>query len=507
MNYCQSAGPNQLVTRAQTSEETIQKIFRLLHQKFHIDFTQYKQNSILRRIERRMAIHHIGDLHDYYQMLLGDVSEASVLWKEMLINVTRFFRDKEAFEVLKEEVMPRIFHKENQEIRIWVAGCSTGEETYSIAILLREYMESIGRKPAIKIFATDLDKDALDLASLGMYPAGIAADVSPDRLEKYFVKVGDRYQVSKELRKMIVFAHHNLVKDPPFLSIDLVTCRNVLIYFQPILQKKVLSLFHFSLATGGFLFLGASETIGELGKLYAPLHNKWNIFSKRNVIQRRPLNMVEISEPVTLPGQTLQGSQIMEDSKLFRKLDDLSQSLIEEFVPPCIIIDDNHDVVHTTGDVNAFLNVPRGKFSHNLFKMVPQSLSVALSTAVHKARKEKSEVIYKNIVMEQNGASRRILLKVKLFRTEKTNDKYILIAFLPDRELEKLAPASSPSRSRLEGEAVHSGSGAGAGYDAGNAADGDRAAGDVQRRAPGHERRTDCVERGAAEHERGIELG
>ena len=409
-------------------------IFKLLSDKYQVDFSYYKQNSIIRRIERRMGLHHLSELRDYRDLLASDPQEITSLWKELLINVTRFFRDQEAFGILRDQIVPRLFREPRPSIRIWVAGCSTGEEAYSIAMLMSEYMEAEGIEVPVKIFATDLDKEALDHAGIGVYGAEIAADITPERLSRYFDRKGESYQVKKEIRKMVVFARHNMIRDPAFLHMDMVVCRNVMIYFQPPLQKKVLSTFHYALQPNGILFLGASESIGDLTKLYTSMQGKWNIFCKKEShYPNRELNFSQMNDMLKLQGESSQHQLApLEEYRAFRKPDDVSASLIDEFVPPCVIVDENLDIVHTTGNTNQLLQVPKGRFTNNLLKMLPQPLAVAVSTAVVRAKKENTEVLYKSIAAGE-AAGRRIHLKIKPFRTEKTEGKYTLIAFITDQ--------------------------------------------------------------------------
>ena len=252
-----------------------------------IDFTYYKRNSVLRRIERRMAINNVARHPDYLAFLGKQPEELHALRKDLLIGVTNFFRDAEAFKVLDEKVLPVIFvnNGKNREIRVWVAGCSTGEEAYSIAILMRRHADRMDLPYTIKIFATDLDKESIEYASQGVYSESINSHLSEDDIARYFIKDDGMFQVTKEIRKMIVFAPHNIIKDPPFSNLDLITCRNMLIYLQPEMQFKVLSMFHFALTPEGFLFLGPSETIGKFTNQFEPLDRHWNIFIHKGARQ------------------------------------------------------------------------------------------------------------------------------------------------------------------------------------------------------------------------------
>jgi two-component system CheB/CheR fusion protein len=251
--------------------DALQKIFILIRQKTGHDFSTYKKNTICRRIERRMNVHQIGNVSDYVRYLKQSPHEIDILFKELLIGVTNFFRDGEAFEILKNKVFPQLFKNKpsDYDIRVWVPGCSSGEEAYSIAIILQEHMIEHGQKFNVQIFGTDIDNDAIDAARAGFYPASIKADVSPERLRQFFTKEGNGYRIKKNIREMLVFAPQNIIKDPPFTKLDLISCRNLLIYLDAKSQKKLLPVFHYSLKTEGILFLGSSETIGGFVDLFS----------------------------------------------------------------------------------------------------------------------------------------------------------------------------------------------------------------------------------------------
>ncbi len=273
--------------------DSLQKIFILLRSQTGHDFSYYKQNTIRRRIERRMAVNQIERLDDYVRYLRRNPLEVETLFREILIGVTNFFRDPEAFESLQAQVIPKLFEKSpDQTVRIWVSGCSTGEEAYSLAMLLREQLDALKRDVKIQLFATDIDKEAIERARAGVYPDGIVADVSPERLGRFFDQDQDgaTYQIKKSIRDMVVFAEQNVIEDPPFSKMDLISCRNLLIYMQPKLQKRVLPLFHYALKQDGVLFLGNSETIGEFVELFATLDRKWKVYQRKGVaVPPRPL--------------------------------------------------------------------------------------------------------------------------------------------------------------------------------------------------------------------------
>ena len=279
------------------AQSALEKVVILLRAQTGHDFSLYKKTTVYRRIERRMGIHQIDKIASYVRFLQENPQELELLFKELLIGVTSFFRDPAAWEQLKTEVIPALLagRPPSQALRAWVPGCATGEEAYSLAIVFKEALEQL--KPAgnttLQIFATDLDRDAIEKAREGVFPANIAADVSPERLDRFFVQVERGYQVAKSIREMVIFAPQNIIMDPPFTKLDILSCRNLLIYLTPELQKKLLPLFHYSLNPGGFLFLGNAETIGDFTDLFAPLEGKARLY--------RRLDSALRAEPVEFP--------------------------------------------------------------------------------------------------------------------------------------------------------------------------------------------------------------
>ena len=284
--------PKQIVATDDQFGNYIQKIFVMIRSATGHDLSHYKQTTLRRRIERRMAIHQVNRIADYVKYLQQTPPEVDILFKDMLIGVTNFFRDPDAFEVLKKQVLPALIKTKQPDslIRIWSVGCSTGEEAYSMAILFSEAMEMVKQHFNIQIFASDIDVQAIDYARLGVYPDSIAADVSQERLNQYFLKEDNSYTVRKQIRDMIVFAVQNVIKDPPFSKIDFVSCRNLLIYMDNVLQKKVLPLYHYTLNPDGILFLGTSETIGEFTNLFQPIDSKQKIFKRKEFFLERPVD-------------------------------------------------------------------------------------------------------------------------------------------------------------------------------------------------------------------------
>ena len=262
--------------------DALTRLFAELRDKTKVDFTYYKPSTITRRIERRMSVTQISDFEEYVEYLQNYPGEVTALYRDLLIGVTNFFRDPEAMQELEEKWLPELLlRSQNREIRFWVAGCSTGEEAYTLAILVKEVMEKLSISRDVKIFATDIDKDAVVSASTGIYPESIIGDLNPKIVAKYFYHKEEKLQIARHIREMVVFAQHNVIKDPPFTNIDLISCRNLLIYLQPILQQKVFEMFNFSLNPDGLLFLGTSESVGEMEECFATLHQKHKILRSK----------------------------------------------------------------------------------------------------------------------------------------------------------------------------------------------------------------------------------
>jgi two-component system CheB/CheR fusion protein len=415
-----------------TAEEERNKLFSMLRQATDIDFSSYKQNSILRRIQRRMRIRGFHLLQEYNQYLMNHPEEITALQKDLLIGVTQFFRDPDAFTILAEKVIPAIFEQRSEEkrIRIWIAGCSTGEEVYSLAILFKRHMQEIGEEFEVKIFATDLDKESIQIASKGVYPEIISKSIPLDLLKSYFTPHNDKYHVHKELREMVVFAQHNILKDPPFIQLDLVTCRNMLIYLKPDMQRKAISLLHFALKSDGFLFLGPSETLGKLTNLFKSVDNKWNIYQYKEIKQWLNTNHFGMADD--------RNEKKKHKNKVIARLKETEQKikqeniynkLIEEYVPACIIIDENNEIIHINGNADKYLIIPKGKPSHNLFNMISEHLSVALGTSLYKVRKERLEVIYRDIIIKNHKEVYCVNLITKPFIIPPSNDNLTIIFF------------------------------------------------------------------------------
>ncbi len=424
--------------------DSFAKIIAQVKRQTGVDFAFYKPSTVSRRIERRMSVNQLEEIGDYVRYIYQSPREVTALYKDLLIGVTSFFRDPEAFELVRTKAIPAIFENREEEdvsVRVWVASCSTGEEAYSVAMLLAEYVGTLDRAYDIKVFATDIDREAIEFASNGVYPESIAADVSGERLAKYFIKKGDNYHVHRRVRESVIFATQNLLRDPPFTRIDLCCCRNLLIYFQPALQKKVLTLFRFSLRPGGFLFLGSSETVGDLADQFEPVDTKWKLYRCRG--GGRPTiadSLAFIPEPKTRRGQSFVAPRAEEPD---RAMERIYQALLADYVPPCVVVDEQATIQHVFGDTEAYIKFSPGRASLNLGNLAHKDLSVPLSTALHRARKDHKEIVYHDIRFRHEEMERALNLRIKPI-LERRLQQYLYAVFFE----EAAAPARPAPESR-----------------------------------------------------------
>jgi len=388
--------------------DALQKIFILLRVQTGHDFSQYKQNTVNRRVERRMAVHQIGQLAEYVRYLQQTPAEVELLFRDLLIGVTSFFRDGEAFAAVQEQVIPRLFvgKSAGAAIRIWVPGCSTGEEAYSLAMLLQEQMEALKERFKLQVFATDLDRQAIEQARAGVYPASIAADVSPERLTRFFSQESDNgvYRVQKVLRDILVFSEQDVIRDPPFSRLDLISCRNLMIYMGGDLQKKLIPLFHYALNPGGALFLGTSETVGEFANLFATLDRKSKLYLRkedspgahRSTVGRYVPPAMEVG-PVSRPAGTAPG-----ESKL--QLRELAErALLQQYTPVGALINPSGDILYLHGRTGLYLEPAPGEAGMNILKMAREGLRRDLTTALHKAAASGEPVRHPGVRVKTNG--------------------------------------------------------------------------------------------------------
>lgn len=371
-----------------SDEDALTRIFAILRDKFKADFTYYKPSTVTRRIERRMSINRIDEIQDYVAYMQQYPGEAGTLFREFLIGVTRFFRDREVFELLKDKWLPQTLDRAaGKESRFWIAGCSTGEEAYTLAILAKEYMLQAGINRDLKIFATDIDRDAVLFAANGVYPESIAADVPPELLTKYFYRRQDSYQISRSIREMVVFAQHNLIKDPPFTNIDLISCRNLLIYLQPVLQYKVLEFFNFSLNPKGLLLLGTSETIGEMADRFESLDHKYKIYRSKGRL-RHGLDSSDLPQAPGIKYRDLGSGfpPLRRETHLGdeRILERFLEALSAELFHLAVVVNEQMEVLHVFGDTAGYFKLPSGRLSRDISKMAARDLAIPLSTGIQK---------------------------------------------------------------------------------------------------------------------------
>ncbi|MFU8821117.1 MAG: chemotaxis protein CheB [Gammaproteobacteria bacterium] len=371
----------------------LDRVVILLRDRSGNDFSLYKTNTLYRRIERRMAVHQIADLDGYVRYLRSNPQEMDLLFKELLIGVTRFFRDPEVWEILRAEAIPSLLarHPDGGALRAWVPACSTGEEAYSLAIIFREVMEKL--KPearfTLQIYATDLDRDAVTQARTGCYPDNIAADVSPERLARNFLPdEGDGYRIAKAIREMVVFAPQNIISDPPFTKLDLISCRNLLIYFGAQIQKQLLPMFHYALNPGGLLLLGSAETIGNFGHLFSPINNKARLFRRLD----RVLSVGELTFPSKVP-QITTPFPPPSPGNADEDLGQLTDRLIQQnFSPAAVLVNADGDILYISGRTGKYLEPAAGKTNMNIHAMAREGLREALIGMVRKALKESHPV-------------------------------------------------------------------------------------------------------------------
>lgn len=384
------------------------------------DFSQYKKSTLYRRIERRMSLHQIDKVAHYLRYLQDNAQERELLFKELLIGVTRFFRDPAAWAQLQEQVIPALLanYPSGGQLRAWVAGCSTGEEAYSLAISFKEALEQLRPSQAysLQIFATDLDRDAIVKARQGVYPENIAADVSPERLRQFFVKEeGGDYRIGKEIREMVTLATQNVIMDPPFTKLDLLICRNLLIYLTAELQKKLLALFHYSLNPGGVLFLGSAETVGNPPELFALLDNKWRLY-RREVIKMR-VEQIDFPttsmQPVVSPQP--EPAVIKSEPTLQMRVEQL---LLQRFSPPTILANIQGDILYISGRTGKYLEPAAGQSNWNLFAMAREGLHYELPALFQQALCQPAEkaVIRRNLRIKTNGDFQTVDVTVQALR-------------------------------------------------------------------------------------------
>ncbi len=402
-------------TTYDATTNAIQKILLLVRHHTGHDLSAYKKTTLNRRIERRMEVNDIRNISDYVLFLQTNRSEIDILFKELLIGVTKFFRDAEGFESLRAALAPVLKTKTlDSPVRIWVPGCSTGEEAYSIAILIKEYFDKLNRIGLIQIYATDIKRESIDKARTACYPAAIRGDVSQDRLNKYFIFKDNKYCVKREIRDMVIFAEHDVHKDPPFMRLDLLSCRNLLIYMNAKLQQRVISLFHYSLNPGGILFLGTAESTGELAEYFTPFDARFKIFkrSKSAIASNSLLRHFDTDLASTvLPesGRSKQPTTQTNESMV----ETTNRLLLKSFTPPSVVVDAKGNVLLITGKTGKYLELPVGQPTMSIFEMVHEAIRPELYGAIHSAGTDNKKVMMHDLPIKVTGGYRSIDLIVE----------------------------------------------------------------------------------------------
>ncbi len=450
------------VDRSETllsDEQGLTRVFAILRERCKVDFTFYKPSTVTRRIERRMTINQIDEIQDYVACLANNPSEVTALYRELLIGVTSFFRDSAAFERLAQHGLPEIIQNPNgREIRLWVAGCSTGEEAYSLAILVRECMENLGVSRDVKIFATDIDRDAIHHAASGAYPESIAADISPRLLAKYFYKKEDNFQIARNIREMVVFAQHNLIRDPPFTNIALISCRNLLIYLQPILQRKVLEFFNFSLTAGGILMLGTSETTGDMSDYFEALDPKWKLYRSKGRL-KPPIDATHLlsvtdtrARDSRAPFASLRRPQRFNDEE--RVLERFLDAIIHDYIALAVIVNPQMEILHVFGDASDYFKLPSGKVVNDISKMAAaRELAIPLTTGIQKAFRQGQELRFSNIRLPQDQGVRLVDLRIRPLSGKRGQEPLAAVFITELKKIESIEPDQAIENYDLSKEA------------------------------------------------------
>ena len=404
-------------------------IFRLFRQRYGIDFSYYRAATISRRLKRRVAITGCENMEQYLALLQESDSEVDALYRDLLVEVTSFFRDEEAFIRIQKTVFEIVQNTQKQsEIRIWVPGCATGEEAYSLAMVFDDCLMELGRECRVKVFATDVHPTSLETASSGVYSRESFAKIPEKFRENYFQRVGDLFHVTRRLRQTVVFAPHDITRDPPFTRLDLISCRNVLIYFEPVVQRRVLSLFHFGLKVGGTLFLGPSETVGKLDSEFESVDVHWRIFQKLRDVRLTQSTDLSLKSPIakTFAHRPSYVSTATRGDRSWT-IPEAHELLLQRYVPASVLVNKYHEVEHTFGDARHFLIQPAGKTTLDITKLVSRGLAAAIIAGLHKAKSSKQPLIFRNIESESTEGPIRIDVTVEEFK--KSRDEMYLITF------------------------------------------------------------------------------
>jgi two-component system, chemotaxis family, CheB/CheR fusion protein len=431
--------------RAERPDDALNTTYSLLRTRTGHDFRDYKERTFNRRVQRRMQVVQTTRLEDYAELLQRQPDEVNALFRDLLIGVTDFFRDAAAYQALEASVIPKLFQNKgaDDEVRVWVAGCSTGEEAYSIAILLREHLEKLSAPPKVQIFATDIDESAMSVARAARYPASVVKEVSPERLRRFFVQDGT-YRVVKELRDMCIFSAHSIIRDPPFSRLDLISCRNLLIYLKPALQAQIIPLFHYSLRPSGYLFLGTSENVSRHNELFVSVERKYRIFRRRDLVARPPLPLQQFlpqsRRAMTSPEEGRSG--LMQRSDMLRRV---ASTIVEHFAPTYVIVDESGQTLYFSTGTGKYLQPAAGPPNRDIVAMARPGLRADLRTALHRAKETGQRVVRDRVHVQINGGVHVISIAVEPV-TEGRETAYGIIFI--DRSPLKVEEETSDARER-----------------------------------------------------------
>jgi two-component system CheB/CheR fusion protein len=437
-----------------------QAIFEILLQQVGHDFSGYKRSTFQRRVRRRMQVTRVDDLDGYVELLRSDTKEANLLFRDLLIGVTNFFRDKDAFAVLETEIIPKLFDGKgvNDSVRIWVPGCATGEEVYSIAILVREHIEKHKARPKVQIFATDIDEAALGVARAARYPVSLMDNVSPERLKRHFTGDDASYAVAKEIRELCVFSPHSVLRDPPFSRMDLISCRNLLIYLGSSFQSQVIPVFHFALRPRGYLFLGTSENVSQHADLFAPVDKKQRIFQRRDHVLTPPIQLPSIGFPLRAPptAADLRRQPAGLAVNLRRAIDTW---VMERFAPAHVVVDREGDILHYSPRTGKYLEPASGMPSRQLLAMARRGLRLDLHSAFREAVEGRRKVERPDVSVELEDRVQRVALTIEPLGQTDADPLFLVVfrdigqpAAPSDLEMQRGQPGDDGSIDRLEQE-------------------------------------------------------
>jgi two-component system CheB/CheR fusion protein len=442
--------PRPVSAPAPEAGDTLKKICAVLRAQTGHDFSQYKENTLVRRVERRMALHQIERMDGYVRYVQQNPAEIEALFRDLLIGVTSFFRDPEAFAALQAQAIPRLFAGKpaGGTVRVWVCGCSTGEEAYSIAILIQEHVETLKQTFKVQVFATDIDRQAIDQARSGVFPASIAADVSPERLARFFAQDPDGgvYRIQKVIRDLLVFSEQDVIKDPPFSRLDLISCRNLLIYVNADLQKKLVPLFHYALNPQGVLFLGTSETVGEFRTLFAALDRKWKLYLRQADVPGAARPALGDFAPPLREGRA-QPLPLWDEARV--NLHELTeQALLQHYAQAGVLVNGRGEILHIYGRTGQYLEPAPGDAGLNILPMAREGLRRALTTALHRVAAHKEPVRYPGLRVRTNGAFITVDLTVQPVasgpgRTAVPDLFLVILEETPPLELTRPGPAAA----------------------------------------------------------------